>query len=526
MRLSPAGLVLRCAPFPLPIRLALPFTFFLCYQYAVVARSYCLAPLLLFLAAILYRRGSAGAAGLTVVLALLAAVSVHGMALSLSIWLAFHVDIAREWRKLPPACRRYHRARGRSLLPCLILLSLAAWPAADNIFVRHPYWSLEHVVTVAGKALRGGFAGGWILSLGTIALSLPLLWRGRTLLLFLATLVSLSLVNGIVYSQVWHYGLIFLGWLFAVWIAAYRAKPGWSAIAALAIVIGIQCYWTAESIAYDWGQTYSASRDAAAYLRQTGIARAAYLRDRLCLHRHRALLSREHLRQYERRPQSLLLGLVVAQSRERGQRETRDLRPDYVIVGYKGSYEKDLWTRQIHESGYLLLRHFEGNTFWQSAILEPESFDLYRRPAAMTFPETIRFLIDQTTRFISPEAVAAEWAMAMWRRCSLRSLPSSGDGGFDPCLRAFVISRAESASRYSSAPPCPSRSGSRCSASPRFPIPASTTNSATCCSPTHSHTAGSPIRLIRCGVTLNPSTSFSGLPTTPCIRPARALSLR
>ena len=57
------------------------------------------------------------------------------------------------------------------------------------------------------------------------------------------------------------------------------------------------------------------------------------------------------------------------------------LRPDYVIVGYKGAYERDLWNRQVRDSGYQLVRHFEGNTFWQSAILEPESFDLYRRPA-------------------------------------------------------------------------------------------------------------------------------------------------
>ena len=35
----------------------------------------------------------------------------------------------------------------------------------------------------------------------------------------------------------------------------------------------------------------------------------------------------------------------------------------------------------VAESGYRQIRHFEGNTFWQTRIFEPESFDLYAAPA-------------------------------------------------------------------------------------------------------------------------------------------------
>ena len=52
-RLAAIVLLLRYAPLPLFIRLLLPFTYYLCYQYAVVARSYALiAPLLFAIAAI------------------------------------------------------------------------------------------------------------------------------------------------------------------------------------------------------------------------------------------------------------------------------------------------------------------------------------------------------------------------------------------------------------------------------------------------------------------------------------------
>src|SRR5581483_6640100 len=45
------------SPFPFFLRTLVPFTFFLCYQFAVVARSYVLIPLLIFLAAHLIRSG-------------------------------------------------------------------------------------------------------------------------------------------------------------------------------------------------------------------------------------------------------------------------------------------------------------------------------------------------------------------------------------------------------------------------------------------------------------------------------------
>jgi hypothetical protein len=374
-------LILRSAPFPAPIRLALPFTFYLCYQYAVVARSYSLVPVLLCAAAILYGHGVSRIAELTIVLSLLAAVSVHGMALSISIWLAFHWDLLRDWRKLSTTNRRTMLFGAAGYWIAVLVLILAAWPASDNMFVRGPDWSFEHVLTVAGKAVCGGFAGGWILSVAAIALSIPLLWRGRTLFIFFSSLVSLSLLNGIVHYQAWHYGLIFLGWLFAVWVAAARARAGRSAIAALAIVICVQCYWTAESVAYDWGSTYSASRDAASYLRESGIARRRlFAIGYACVGIEPYFAGNIFANMNGgRNPSYWDWSLRNHVNEDSGKLAA--LRPDYVIVGYKGKYERDLWTRQIRDSGYRLVRHFEGNTFWQSAILEPESFDLYQRPA-------------------------------------------------------------------------------------------------------------------------------------------------
>lgn len=379
--LGACWLILRHGPFPMALRLALPFTFFLCYQYAVIARSYSLVPVLLFAAAILYRQGPSKIAALTVVLALLAAVSVHGMALSASIWLAFYVDLARERQKLPAVVWRTAFIVAAGYWASILLLVLAAWPASDNMFVRRPYWSFEHLVTVAGKAVRGGFAGELLLSLVAIALSLPLLRRGRTLVLFLFSLVSLFLLNGIVYSQVWHYGLVFLCWLFALWVAASRSTMGWPAIASLAIVIAVQCYWTAEAVSYDWDSTYSASKDAAGYLRQSGIARQRLFAIGYSCTGIQPYFPANIFANVNGGHNPSYWDWSLRNQVNENSAKLASLQPEYVIVGYKGAYEKDLWTRQVRDSGYRLLRHFEGNTFWESDILEPESFDLYQRPA-------------------------------------------------------------------------------------------------------------------------------------------------
>ncbi len=69
--LAAAWLRIRHSPLPLPIRLLLPFTFFLCYQYSVIARSYCLLPVLLFASA------TRSIWSTTAILCLMAAVSLE-----------------------------------------------------------------------------------------------------------------------------------------------------------------------------------------------------------------------------------------------------------------------------------------------------------------------------------------------------------------------------------------------------------------------------------------------------------------
>jgi hypothetical protein len=129
--------LLRDAPLPRAVRLLLPFTFFLLYQDAVVARSYCLLAVFAFLAARLLRSGRPRPVYLALLLGLMANISVHGAFLSGGL----AVVAAVIW--------------GRRLLrnPSAIALLLCLWTAA--CIAMAPAYDIDYE---AGNNLRRSFA--------------------------------------------------------------------------------------------------------------------------------------------------------------------------------------------------------------------------------------------------------------------------------------------------------------------------------------------------------------------------------
>ena len=119
------SLLIFRAPFPRYLRLMFPFTFFLLFQYAVVARNYVLAPMLLFLIAIAWKKSTPGVA---TGLGLLANLSLHTAVLSGGLAVVYAIEQTRNRENKPDN-------NWRKLLLCaLVLLGLyafaiwTAWP--------------------------------------------------------------------------------------------------------------------------------------------------------------------------------------------------------------------------------------------------------------------------------------------------------------------------------------------------------------------------------------------------------------
>jgi hypothetical protein len=110
------AIFLRYAPFPLLLRLLLPFTFWLAYQDAVVARSYILFTPLGFAAAALLRNRSRRPLLLAFVLGLIANISAHGFLAAIGLALV--------------AILQWRRRRGGESAGASKAVPKAAWLAA------------------------------------------------------------------------------------------------------------------------------------------------------------------------------------------------------------------------------------------------------------------------------------------------------------------------------------------------------------------------------------------------------------
>jgi hypothetical protein len=371
--LAAVYLLLRYAPLPLFLRLLLPFTYYLCYQYAVIARSYALIAPLLFAIAVIYPQALQRRAWMTVLLCLLAGASVHGFLISLIIWGTLY---GPSLLRAETAERKKLAVAGLVYWSVLICFLLCAWPAKDVAFAEHRALSnLRMLPEVTKVGLAGAFTGCWIPSLLVIALSVPFLWRGGGWLFFLLSTAAFCLFGTIVYAQLWHFGIVFLAWIFAIWISAYKTRVTAPTLVALIATIGFQCYWTVAAFRYDWSQAYSGSLAAAQYFRQTGlpsgglyaigypsVAIQPYFSGDIYSDYHGGAYWDWSKRNTANDPAALVAS---------GRREL-------VLVGYKNMAEKQHWADLLALLGYGVTQHFDGGTFWQTRVFEFESYDLYR----------------------------------------------------------------------------------------------------------------------------------------------------
>ena len=292
------------APFPLGLRLLLPFTYFFSFQYAVVARSYALFPVLLFALAWQWPRRRRNPLSVVILIGLLGNVSAHGLVVAIGLGLV----LAIEYYLLRPE----EPGRGRQLLVCSLLLvamlGFAFWniaPAADAGWVLIADWhgtqnrmaakvgSLQPVEPTANVAfVRLRFAGQALerlarvldhglaeYHLGLIAWGL-LVWgwiRGR-LLRYCLPLVLLWGFCSVFPFQFYHAGLFWVLFLFLWWVTTteegeqtgvHRPKSAWrqkALFASVTVCVIFQLIWTARAIRYDASTPYSPHRDAAVIL--------------------------------------------------------------------------------------------------------------------------------------------------------------------------------------------------------------------------------------------------------------------
>jgi hypothetical protein len=301
--------LLRLAPFPFYLRAILPFTFFLGYQYAVVARSYVLFPLLGFLVAHVYRQTKPRPVLMAVLLALLANVSVHGTLVACAFAAIYGWNYLRRGRAANLATQGFLQGAiifaaslaiaALTVLPAPHDITTVATPTVTRVLLGQSQTNIPSTpsyVTAASRpsatpspsqSQQGGLRGRLaelpklvsysisnspIITFALYLFVIVFLYLRRQLLLFLP-LALISLFFIFVYGRSWHLGLIWVTLLMILWAAwdpgadnapqvnVQRVLGGY-----LFLICLLQLPWTWRAIRYDIASPYSGAKATAAYL--------------------------------------------------------------------------------------------------------------------------------------------------------------------------------------------------------------------------------------------------------------------
>ncbi len=398
-------LFLRYAPFPWFIKVLFPFSFFVFYQYAVIARSYALIPLLLFVTAIIYNDRIKRPYLYILLLCLLANVSMHGLIIAGGLAAVHVYDLYVLRGQLDSSVRSRH-ITGLKIFGVMVfllvlqlkpppdLISLAAFKADMTHFVSRSLYmmsdSLGTNLSLPPKERDILFTVSYIFSRLVIFLSFLWFFLRKKLLTFALPLLGLFLLFTMVYANVWHQGTLFFMWLFALWLSLKDQSSSTRperimrniVLASLAVILVIQASWSFSSFRYDYSNNYSGSRELAEYIKEKNLDRRKiyitgfhtisilpYFRENIfCNFNNRQkpafwLWSSKNSMYTE--PFSLY----------------RQYDPDIIIWGIKDYYKKnDSDNKKIPDiPGYKLVRLFNGGLYWKDKLYESDSFALYER---------------------------------------------------------------------------------------------------------------------------------------------------
>ena len=260
------ALFLFCSPFPKYLKALLPFTYFLLFQYVVVARAYAFAPPLLYLVAWRWKKNPILIA---VILGLLANVEMHAAVISGGLATVYCIELLRSGAAKDPG-RRKGLLQFISVVLGLYALALcAAWPAHDVA-----RWDIashsKPYLMIAGQSVLWGLCDPFWLAFAFWVLCV-LCFDERRSILYLLPVVFFSAFS-VLYLTFWHAGLLnplLICLLWITWPASAPKKLPYERACrvAWAIVASVQILWSVNALVYDHYHDYSGDRAAAEFLR-------------------------------------------------------------------------------------------------------------------------------------------------------------------------------------------------------------------------------------------------------------------
>jgi hypothetical protein len=383
--------ILWKAPFPRPLRYLLVFSYVIVYQYAVVARSYNLLPLLLFVTAYFYGdREHPGRMALALIL--LANVSLHGIVLAAAFGLCYLVEAIRNWPRLGETLWwRYCFCIGAVLLTFLFLFVILK-PTHDMLMFAPDKMpaSTRHAISLSrlGDAVDFAFFDQWLLSSLFLLAAAGWCCMRRKLLPFLLSVSLMILLFVMVAGRPHHHGTVFLAAIAGLWVAwpsedEARSFTGTARLATngmIALLVSLFCLniWDAGvSMRNDYLYPYSGSEDAAKFLRQVGADKSTIFGYTYGMSAVQAYFNHDILMNI---PTTYIHYGQPFYGFETNLDELQSVAPEYVIL-YSASPESDvkIVNRPLNRIGYRLVHFSDGHIFYKRTDFGAAAYLIYRR---------------------------------------------------------------------------------------------------------------------------------------------------
>ncbi len=286
------ALLIFKAPFPRYIRWPLAFTYFMVYQYAVIARPYTLLPLFAFAAAIFFK-DLEHPERMTIVLVLLANLSLHGTILAGCLGLVYLIDAWRARDTLDANVRRrYWICIGvMAVMFAFLFVILKPTPDVEEFAVKKylppPVDANGHVITPIMKlvaTVSGAFLDYFAPSVAFVLIAAAWCIRRQRFLAFCLPVALLTFLYSVIHGYPHHHGVLFVAAITGLWIAwpttgeenhFGRFDRGALRIITLALLClcAINIWDAAVVIQREYKYPYSGAQDAARYLRSVGADR-------------------------------------------------------------------------------------------------------------------------------------------------------------------------------------------------------------------------------------------------------------
>lgn len=270
------------APFSAPVRFLFPLTYYIFYQYNIIARSYALLFLALTVLALVWQRRREKTLACIAALLVLGSVSAHALILSgglAGIWMW------EEFRKYQNGDRGRITGKECAALGIFAVFAVYSlwllWPDSENMYVQNYAPSLLFFLTNILYMMASGLVVSvWIMAedwplmfVGIIYFILACIWLAQNFRrAFFMLLLPNLLFMAVVPFKPWHTGILVMTVLFIFWQNAGNKKYPPVVRAGLIALFAVQLFWSIAAFIRDRSQPYSAAPAAYAFMQQEDIA--------------------------------------------------------------------------------------------------------------------------------------------------------------------------------------------------------------------------------------------------------------